>query len=191
MLLQGCFKGFFCYLGVPLFLMLTRYFNCKKEFSVQYYKNIKRILIPYVVISVITWAILSCSHSLEELIFGTLGYTTIGYAWYVEMFIGLYLCIPFLNIVVEKVFTSENRRMIIGLFVILIFMTSLPPLIDRGDYRFVPNYWQACFPVLLYFTGAYIRYFQPVIERKLLAILATAFIYLQYHISNWPIINKI
>lgn len=185
MLVQGCLKSVFCSLGVPLFLMLTGYFNCKKKFSVQYYKNIKRILTPYIVISVITWAVLSSCHSIKELILGTLGYKIIGYAWYVEMFIGFYLIVPFLNMVVEKVFTSGNKQLLFGLFAILIFMTSLPPLIDRGAYRLVPNYWQACFPVLLYFTGAYIRYFKPVIRRKSIAILIISFIYLQYPVANW------
>lgn len=189
MLIQGSLKGFFCYLGIPLFLMLTGYFNCKKEFSAQYYKGIKRILIPYVVISVTTWLMLSENHSIKELILGTLGYRIIGYAWYVEMFIGLYLCIPFLNMIVKNVFASGNKRTIIGLFGVLVFMTSLPPLIDRGNYRMVPDYWQACFPVLLYFTGAYIRYFQPEIKRKTVATLAIVLIYLQHPISNWLYVN--
>lgn len=184
MLLQGCLKGVFCYLGVPLFLMLTGYFNCKKEFSFQYYKNIKRILVPYLIISVITWGVLSTSHSVVELVLGTLGYKIIGYAWYVEMFIGLYLSVPFLNMIVEKVFTSNDKKMIYGLYGILIFMTSLPPLVDRGEYRLIPNYWQMCFPVLLHFTGAYIRYFQPIINRKVLAWSAIAGIYFLYPVAD-------
>lgn len=66
MLLQGCLKAFFCNLGVPLFLMLTGYFNCQKEFSAKYYKNIKRVLLPYVVISILTWIVLSANHSIKE-----------------------------------------------------------------------------------------------------------------------------
>lgn len=185
MLLQGCLKAFFCNLGVPFFLMLTGYFNCQKEFSVKYYKSIKRVLIPYAVISVLTWAVLSTNHSVKELILGVLGYKIIGYAWYVEMFIGLYLCIPFLNMVVGKVFNSDDKKLIYGLFAVLIFMTSLPPLMDRGELRIVPNYWQMCFPVLLYFTGAYIRYFQPVIRHKVLATLVICVIYLQYPFFNY------
>lgn len=188
-LLQGCLKAFFCNLGVPFFLMLTGYFNCQKEFSKEYYKSIKRVLMPYAIISVLTWAVLSTNHSIKELILGTLGYKIIGYAWYVEMFIGLYLCVPFLNMVVGKVFNSDDKKLVYGLFVVLIFMTSLPPLVDRGEFRIVPNYWQMCFPVLLYFTGAYIRIFQPVIKRKVLATLAVCAIYLQYPLTNYVKIN--
>lgn len=180
MLLQGCLKAFFCNLGVPFFLMLSGYFNCHKEFSPQYYRNIKKVLIPYIVISVITWAVLSADHSIIQLVLGTLGFHIIGYAWYVEMFIGLYLIAPFLNIVLQKVFTSDDKKMLWGLFVVLVFMTSLPPLVDRGPYRLVPDYWMACFPVLLYATGAYIRHFQPVIKHRVWAIVAIGFIYLQY-----------
>ncbi len=190
-LLQGCLKAFFCNLGVPFFLMLTGYFNCQKEFSEKYYKSIKRVLIPYAIISVLTWAVLSTNHSVKELFLGVLGYKIIGYAWYVEMFIGLYLCIPFLNMVVEKVFNSDDKKFVYGLFVVLIFMTSLPPLVDRGEFRIVPNYWQMCFPVLLYFTGAYIRYFQPVIRHKVLVTLVICVIYLQYPIVNYLKVNLI
>ena len=165
--------------------MLTGYFNCYKEFSIQYYKNIKRILLPYLIISVLTWLVLSTDHSVMTLILGTLGFKIIGYAWFVEMFIGLYLIVPFLNMIVEKVFSSNNKKMIYGLFAVLIFMTSLPPLVDRGEYRLVPNYWMACFPVLLYFTGAYIRHFKPVIKRKMLAIIIICVIYLQFPIINY------
>ncbi len=171
--------------------MLTGYFNCRKEFSAEYYKNIKRVLIPYAVISVLTWIVLSDDYSIKTLLLGTLGYRIVGYAWYVEMFIGLYLCIPFLNMVVDKVFNSNNKKLIYGLFAVLIFTTSLPPFVDRGDVRIVPNYWQMCFPVLLYFTGAYIRYFQPVIKHKVWAVLAVLAIYLHYPIVNYLNVNVI
>lgn len=185
MFVQGCLRAFFANLGVPLFLMLSGYFNCRKEFSVKYYKNIKRILVPYVVISILTWGTLSVNHSIKHLVLGTLGYNIIGYAWYVEMFIGLYLCIPFINIVLEKVYSSGNRNMIYVFFIILIFMTSLPPLVDRGNIRIVPNYWQMCFPVLLYATGAYIRYFQVRIKHRAFAVVSICAIYLQYPIINY------
>ena len=185
MLLQGCLKAFFCNLGVPLFLMLSGYFNCTKDFSVQYYKNIKRILLPYLFISVLTWAVLSADHSVAALVFGAIGFKTIGYAWFVEMFIGLYLIVPFLNIVIKHVFTSNNKNMLYGLFAVLIFMTSLPPLVDRGTYRIVPDYWMSCFPVLLYITGAYIRYYQPAIVHKVWAVIVISSIYLLYPLINY------
>lgn len=191
MFVQGCLRAFFANLGVPLFLMLSGYFNCRKDFSLGYYKKIRRILVPYFVISILTWGVLSVDYSITRLIFGTLGYNIIGYAWYVEMFIGLYLSIPFINIVLEKIYTSGNRMMVVVFFVVLIFMTSLPPLVDRGDFRIVPNYWQMCFPVLLYATGAYIRYFQIEIKHRALAVVSICAIYLQYPIINFLKVNVV
>ena len=49
MVVQGELKNIFCNLGVPLFLVLTGYWGCKKEFSIQYYKGIKRVIVPYVI----------------------------------------------------------------------------------------------------------------------------------------------
>lgn len=185
MLMQGCLKSFFCNLGVPLFLMLTGYFNCFKKITISYYKNIAKVLVPYFSISFVTWIVLSKSHSVMELILGTLGFKIIGYAWYVEMFIGLYLIIPFLNIVLEHVFNAGDKRIMYAMFAILVCMTSLPALVNRGDYRLVPNYWTSSFPVLIYAIGAYIRVYKPIIKRKILATIVICIIYFQYPILNY------
>ena len=75
--------------------------------------------------------------------------------------------------------------MIYTLFAVLIFMTALPTWIDRKDIKIVPDFWRMCFPVLLYITGAYIRYFQPTIKHRWLSILIICAIYLQFPILNY------
>lgn len=168
MFIQGWLKSFMQGFGVPIFLMLSGYFCCIKDFSLKSYKGITRVLYPYIFISVVTWAIMSTRHSPLELLLGIFGYKTIGYAWYIEMYIGLFLLIPFINIVLAKIF--QNKRQAQSMILLLAFLFSLPTAIDRGCYKFVPAYWLAGFPILCYCIGAYIRHFQPTLRRKSSAI---------------------
>ena len=100
MLAQGICQYFFTSIGVPLFLMLTGYLNCHKKLERSYYPRIFRILLDYVVISIVTYLVLEFhgGYSIRNLIKGIFSFHTINYAWYIEMYIGLFLLIPFLNI---------------------------------------------------------------------------------------------
>lgn len=168
MFIQGWLKSFMQGFGVPMFLMLSGYFCCNKEFSLKYYKGVTKVLYSYIFISIVTWGILSSGHSSLELLLGILGYKTIGYAWYIEMYIGLFLLIPLINIVLAKIFESKHQAQM--MLLILAFLFSLPSVIDRGGYKLIPSYWLAGFPVLCYCVGAYIQHFEPVLKRKCLAI---------------------
>lgn len=168
MFIQGWLKSFMQGFGVPMFLMLSGYFCCTKEFSLKYYKGITKVLYSYIFVSIVTWGILSAGHSPVELLLGVLGYKTIGYAWYIEMYIGLFLLIPLINIVLAKIFENKCQAQI--MLLILAFLFSFPTAIDRGQYKLVPAYWLSGFPVLCYCMGAYIRHFQPTLRRRYLAI---------------------
>ncbi len=166
MMLQGFLKTVFGSMGVPLFLMLSGYLCCTKKFSLTYYKGIARVLIAYLIISLITWCVLSPSHSLSELVWGVLGFKTIGYAWYIEMYIGLFLLIPFINMIVEKVHESNNRQMLWVLIATMLLLTAIPTMVSRGGHVIVSRYWEMNFPVTFYLVGAYIRLYQPRLSWK-------------------------
>jgi surface polysaccharide O-acyltransferase-like enzyme len=88
---------------VPLFLILTGYLMSHKTLSKSYYKGISKTLIIFVL------ATLACmlfktfykgdEFSLSKFILGTLDFTGANYSWYIEMYIGLFLIAPFLNLV--------------------------------------------------------------------------------------------
>jgi surface polysaccharide O-acyltransferase-like enzyme len=169
MFFQGCLKSFMQGFGVPMFLMLSGYFCCRKEFTIKYYRGITKVLYTYVFISIVTWLVLSESYSIKDLIFGITGFSMVGYAWYIEMYLGLFLLIPFINMALDKAF--GNKTIAISLILILTLLCSLPTTIDRGSIKLIPNYWQACYPVLCYCIGAYIRKFQPLFKRKRIAMI--------------------
>lgn len=129
-----------------------------------------RILISYLIISIITWGILSPEHSLSELFWGILGFKTIGYAWYLEMYIGLFLLIPFLNIVIKKVYDAGNKRMIYAVSLTAMILTALHTMVSREGHIVLSRYWEMNFPVTFYLLGAYIRMYQLRLPWKYISI---------------------
>ena len=137
-----------------------------------------RVLVAYLFFSIIT--ILFRTYYLGEELSATkwllkiLDYSAIPYAWYIEMWIGLALLTPFLNYLWKAIPARKEKLMLIAsLFV----MTSLPDLCNRyGMYIFPAYFAKACYPLMFYFIGTFIREYQPIIKTRigLLVILTTA-----------------
>lgn len=179
MFVQGMAKDIFC-VGVPLFIMLTGYLNIKKIPTKKYYKGMIRVLVAYLVFSIATILFrnyyLGEERSIVQWTLAILNYSAIPYAWYIEMWIGLALLAPFLNYLWHAV---PNRREKVLLIASLFIMTSLPDLGNRyGMYIFPAYFAQACYPLMFYFMGTFIREYQPTIKAWVgcCAILAIALI---------------
>ena len=153
------------YVSVPLFMMLTGYLNCHKTPTKKYYKGMVRVLVAYLFFSVVTIAFrkyyLGEELSIMQWILKILNYTAIPYAWYIEMWIGLALLTPFLNYLWKAIPTMQQKLLLIAT---LFVMTSLPNTInDRVEL--LPDYFHvACYPLLYYFMGNFIREYQPTIK---------------------------
>lgn len=152
--------------GVPLFLLLTGYLNINKKPTKKYYKGMVRVLIAYVFFSIVT--ILFRTYffgdvrSLIQWILAILNFSAIPYAWYIEMWIGLALLAPFLNYLWHAIPTMREKLLLIGTLFVL---TALPDLGNRyGMYLFPAYFAQACYPLMFYFMGAFIREYQPTIK---------------------------
>lgn len=162
---QATLKDIFC-VGVPLFIMLTGYLNSNKTPTRKYYKGMLRVLVAYLVFSIIT--ILFRKYYIGEDLtwlqwtMKILDYSAIPYAWYIEMWIGLALLTPFLNYM-YKAIPSKNQKLL--LLASLFVMTSLPDLFNRYGMYFVPAYFaKAAYPLMFYFAGTFIREYQPRIK---------------------------
>ena len=162
---QAMLKDIFC-VGVPLFIMLTGYLNSNKTPTREYYKGMVRVLVAYLVFSIIT--ILFRKYYIGEDLtwlqwtMKILDYSAIPYAWYIEMWIGLALLTPFLNYMYKAIPSKNQKLLLLGsLFV----MTSLPDLCNRYGMYLVPAYFaKAAYPLLFYFVGTFIREYQPRIK---------------------------
>lgn len=139
---------------VPLFMMLTGYLMNKKQLSWHYFKGIKRVLITYVLstICILLYKMIWLKENIRVLD-GILNITSYDqYSWYIEMYIGLFLLIPFLNVLYHNLHTQKEKKILLLIFVIL---TTLPTVINNY-IPIVPDYWVELYPFLYYYLGAYL-----------------------------------
>ena len=168
MFMQGMMHSVFM-VGVPMFIMLTGYLNINKQPSKKYYKGMIRVLVAYIIFSIATIAFrkfyLDENLSLVQWTLKIFDYSAIPYAWYIEMWIGLALLTPFLNYLWKAIPSlKEKLLLIVSLFV----MTSLPDLCNRyGMYIFPAYFAKACYPLMFYFIGTFIREYQPTIKSRI------------------------
>ena len=146
---------------VPLFLLCTGYLDRKKTVSFAYYRKLLRVLVPYALISVISICFRMTQGEqfyLRKGLKEILHFSANGYAWYVNMFIGLYLLIPLLNGAVQAL----RRKQLLAVIGTLIVLISLPPVVNPVAFRLgklsfimFPDWWMIFYPVLYYLIGAY------------------------------------
>ncbi|MBQ3417049.1 MAG: acyltransferase family protein [Ruminococcus sp.] len=181
---------------VPLFIMLSGYLMGKKTVSRSYYKGIRKTLIIFVLVSVVHFffkafredalvkaaaasggidAIFKAFSESETLdfkhfIFGIFDYTHANYSWYIEMYIGLFLIIPFLNLGYNKLKTKRQKQVLVLSFV---FISILPTLFNIYNFdsaswwldprtsdtyqKFLPAFWMGIYPIAYYYIGMYLR----------------------------------
>ncbi len=156
-------------INVPLFLILTGYLNLNKRISRKYYKGAIRVLTSYLLISIIT--ILFRKYYLHENLtwiqwcLKITDFSAIAYGWYIEMWIGLFVLTPFLNILWKAIETRRHKQILIFT---LFLLSALPDFFNRYGVHLMPGYWESIYPVCFFYIGAYIREYQPVIKAKYL-----------------------
>ena len=167
---------------VPLFIMLTGYLMCRKTFSLKYYRGIVKTLGIYLLASIACalYKIFVLKRELNaDLVMGLFDYSTATYAWYIEMYIGLFLLIPFLNAMWNGLGSQKAKT---ALVITLLCLTTLPSLINiynfevagwwktpnlSDDYRqLVPDWWTRIYPLTYYFMGAYLREFPLKLKQR-------------------------
>lgn len=163
---------------VPLFLLLTGYLMSDKDIPMErdgiisFYVRIKTIIMVYVISTIIILVfqnvVLEYSNTFSQGVLNILGFKQ--YSWYVEMYIGLYLLIPFINMLWNKIDTNTNAKIMIA---VLLCITVAPSIFNvysfsEIDYLLcpwktnsydpiIPDWWQELYPITYYFLGAYIK----------------------------------
>lgn len=163
---------------VPLFLLLSGYLMCNKKPTKEYYTKIARILGEYLLASLFCMACLAFhqGNGLIDIIqlfclqsFGIFSYEAAEYGWYVEMYIGLFLLIPYLNILYNGLQGKQAKQRLIFTMLLLSGIPevlnsisfTLPwtvPYNDPSDgLMLFPTWWSTIYPVTYYFIGAYLN----------------------------------
>ncbi len=157
---------------IPLFLMLTGYLKCRKEWKKGYYRSLLPILISWVIISGICLIyklfVAKEQMTVYEWVVEFFNFGVANYSWYIEMYIGLLLFSPILNMAWEGAATKKRRTLLVG---IMIGMTFLPKTVNvfkfdgENTLNLLPNYWTSLYFFTYYLIGCYIRTYQPKVKR--------------------------
>ncbi len=137
---------------VPLFLLLTGYLNKHKEPNKKYYFGLLDILVIYSICSIVCYIFLhrNTGYSIIEFTKLFFSFQAAPYAWYVNLYFGLYLLIPYLNRSYDSLNYGQKKILVVAMVLISIFPSfSYLPIF--------PNYWSALWPLAYYFTGKFLR----------------------------------
>jgi len=172
--------------NIPLFLLLTGYLQTTKKLVKGYYKKCLRTVWIYVLCCVVSaiyrFVVGGISITLYGFIRSLLDFSGCPYAWYVEMYLGLFLMIPFLNILYHNLPSKGWKQILILTFIAL---TTLPsflnvyrfeelqwwasPQSSSEYFKIIPSWWMAVYPITYYFIGNYIREYGLKVKRSLCA----------------------
>lgn len=174
---------------IPLFLLLTGFLQYKKEVSLKLFVGIIPLWVSYAIISALTLILRLLGDSGFEITFGEgiyriLNFTANDYAWYFEMYIGLFLLIPFLNLAYSSLKSKHHKLLLIG---ILFFLTMMPevtksfaPYYKNGGVALdvIPDFFKEFYPITYYYIGAYISEYRPrlKVSAKVLSLIVAPLI---------------
>lgn len=179
---------------VPLFLILTGYLMWQKKLSASYYRGLWKTVEIYLLASVVCLLYKKFAQSqdvtIKSAILDILDFKAANYSWYIEMYIGLFLMIPFLNGAYHSLADKRQKQILI---LTMTALTMLPKLLNNFNFTvegwwsspvlsdkyngLVPGFFTAMYPVTYYFIGAYLREYGCRISRlKNLLLFAAAVI---------------
>lgn len=159
---------------VPLFMILTGYLMWQKTLCRSYYKGIWKTVELYVLASIACLLfkrfVLNYDMTIRKAVLDILSFDAANYAWYVEMYFGLFLLIPFLNLIYNGLRSQKEKKI---LLLTMIALTMLPKILNNFDLTtegwwsnppvskeynpIVPGFFTAMYPITYYFIGAYLR----------------------------------
>lgn len=140
-----------------LFMALTGYLKCEKPLSKSYYRSLLPILVGYLLTCLVAFPIRHYVIGEKLTLFQWVEkFVTFGnYAWYIEMYIGLLLISPIINLALSQLKTQKQLLWAAGTMLILSALPSITPL------NLIPDYWTSLYPITYYCIGAVIRKLQP------------------------------
>lgn len=155
-MLLACGVRMLCLICVPLFLLLTGYTCVGRKWSPGYYRKLLPVLLTYLlsaaVCMVFRCAWLGETFTRRGLVMQFTAYAAAPYAWYVEMYIGLFLLSPFFNAAWQSMGDSGKKALVLT----LVGLTALPGLVNQV-LVLLPVWWIGFYPLTYYAIGAWLR----------------------------------
>ncbi len=146
-----------CTTCVPLFLLLSGWLCSPKKLGPRYYLGILRIMEVYFIstLACILFEALYLHNfmSLRDMAGGLINFEINGYAWYVLLYGGLFLMMPFLNMMYAGCSNKNQQLVLIFSFLAL----SVLPSLFNSFVHVYSLWWAKLYPICYYFTGAFLR----------------------------------
>ena len=165
------------FLCVPFFLISTGFLRCRKNISKKYYMSLIPVYISYLLAAVLV-NILKYQFSdipFDGFIYEVLSILSFksGYFWYMEMFFGLALFVPFINTTYNSLDKRIHKKILILIMLILtgLFSLKIKLTTENKTYYLFSDFWVFLYPVTYYLYGMYINEYRPKIN-KLLGIIS-------------------
>lgn len=136
---------------VPLFMIATGYLFWGRFDVINVYKKIIPTYLLVVVVAIFSYIVNFFVYKTivtQETIWNDL--VSLHNSWYVAMYLGLLLLIPFLNKIWSGISYQYRKILIVSLFV----LTSLPTINSEIPF---PVYWVSLYPITYYFCGMALR----------------------------------
>ena len=174
--------------SIPFYIMLTGYLCNRKKLSLRYYLGYVRIYLIYVLCSIpCLFLEYFHKHSLtgvRDMVGAVVNFSACGYAWYIMMYTGLFIMIPFLNMMYHGCASKRQKQVLIASF----FALSILPSLIKMYFQLYSLRLDRLYPICYYFTGAYLSEYMPRTSAKkagacFFGFLAaySVFFYFNYH----------
>lgn len=116
------------------------------------------------------------------------------------MYLGLFLLIPFLNVLYKNLKSKKEKQ---ALIITLLALVSFAPVFNYLKYKdlflyLIPDYWTLIYPLIYYFIGCYISEYKIKIDKKkgLIALLGillittiSLYIYSKNQVFSWSFLG--
>lgn len=182
MLAMCTIRSFFI-ICVPMFITLTGYLMNKKQLSKTYYKGIVKTIIIYLICSIIysvyRTIYLNDELTIKSFLTSVLNFRGTSYSWYIEMYIGLFLIIPFLNLIFNNLKDKKEAKLLLITLIILIGIPSVinifnfdswewwqTPSMSKKYIKLFPSWWSSVYPIFYYFLGAYLSKYKINLSKR-------------------------
>ena len=138
-----------------IFMTLTGYLKSTEPLSKRYYRSLPPVLLGYALASAVSIPVrhfaLGDVQALGTWIERFFNFRGCYYGWYVEMYIGLLLFSPVINLALRQ---CRTKKQLLWLALTMLMITALPSV---TDIPLIPDYWTSLYPITFYVLGAVIR----------------------------------
>ena len=150
-----------------MFMLLSGYLKTASPWGRRYYKSLVAVLIGYILTCVISYPIrYYCIGEKDPLSTWLERFVTFSnYSWYIEMYIGLFMISPLVNLALDNL-QSPKKQWFLALSLVVVTIGH-----SATTRNLLPDYCGSFYPLTLYTLGAVIRRTQPKIP-ALLGIVA-------------------